>query len=235
MIIATEKYLRGGTDAAGLAVASLAAVAASIVLVLLGSNAYELVLGIARPIGPLVAVVGFGFVGWLILSRRSWIPGQTDGAVGYRPAVLIGLTLPVPVIVVDWLGGFGRGINAPAPDSLLFYPSIAVVAEFVFHVAPLAIAAMLAFFFRRAGRALEIFGLGAAVAIEPILQVAWGDAVSPAWANAYVGVQVLAFNVVGVYLLRRFGILRVLVYRLSYYLVWHVLWGYVRLGLLFTT
>jgi hypothetical protein len=235
MITASGNYPRGGTDAAGLAVASLLAIAASIALVALGSHAYESVLGIARPVGPLAAVVAFGFVGWMILSGRSWIPERTDGAVGYRPAALIGLTLPVPVIIVDCLGGFGRGINAPAPDSFLFYPSIAVVAEFVFHIAPLAIAAMLALVIRRAGRVLEIFGLGAAVAIEPILQVAWGHGVSPAWANAYVGVQVLAFNVIGVYLLRRFGILRVLVYRLSYYLVWHVLWGEVRLGLLFAT
>ncbi len=225
----------GGTDATGLAVACFAVVAASVVLVVRGSNAYELVLGIARPIVPLVAIVGFGFLGWLVLSKRSWIPSQADGAVGYRPAVLIGLTLPVPVIIVDWLGGFGRGINAPFPDSLLFYPSIAVIAEFVFHVAPLAIAATLAFLFRRVGRALEIVGLGAAVVIEPVLQVVWGSEVSPAWAVAYVGVQLLAFNVVGVYLFRNFGILRVLVYRLSYYLVWHILWGSIRLHLLFTT
>lgn len=233
MTRATDTYAHGGTDAAGLGAACLAAVAASAVLVVRGSDAYESVLGTARPIGPLVAVIGFGFLGWLILSRKSWIPSHTDGAAGYRPAVLIGLTLPVPVIIVDWLGGFGRGLNVPAPDSLLFYPSIAVAAELVFHVAPLAISAILAFVLQRARRALEIVGLGAAVAIEPILQVVWGAELSPAWADAYVGVQLVAFNLVGVYLLRRFGILRVLVYRLSYYLVWHILWGRVRLDLLF--
>jgi len=234
-MIATEKYGRGGTDAVGLAVACLAAIGASIVLAILGSDAYGLVLGITRPVWPMVAVAGFGFLGWQIVSRKSWIPAQTAGIAGYRAAVLVGLTLPIPVIIVDSLGGFGREMNVAAPASLLFYPSIAVVAELVFHVAPLAIAAIAAFLFRRNGHALEIFGLAAAVVIEPILQVAWGVGVSPSWVNAYVGVQLLAFNAVGVYLLRRFGILRVLVYRLSYYLVWHILWGYARLHLLFAT
>lgn len=232
--MAIENYWYRRTDATGLAIACLAAIAASSILVVMRSDAYMSVLGIARPIGPMVAAVGLGFVGWLFLSRSSWIPRQTEGLAGYQLAVLIGVALPIPVIITDWLGGFTRGINAAAPDSLLFYPSIAVVAELVFHVAPLTVAAILALFIRRAERALKFIGIGAAVAIEPILQVMWGEEISPGWVNAYVGVHLLAFNVVGVYLLRRFGILRAILYRLSYYLVWHILWGYFRLDLLFT-
>ena len=232
--MAIKDYWRSRTDASRLAAASLAAVAASIVLDRLSSDAFGTVLGIARPVGPVVAVVVLGFVGWLVLSRRSWIPGVTEGLAGYRLAVLIGLALPIPVIVVDWMGGFERGINAPAPDSLLFYPSIVVVAEFVFHVAPLSAAAILALLFGRAERAFKLVGLSAAVAIEPILQIIWGAGRSPAWASVYVGVQLVVFNVIGVYLLLRFGILRALLYRLSYYVVWHILWGYLRLELLFT-
>ena len=58
-------------------------------------------------------VVELGFAGWLVLTRASWIPVQTDGSLGYKPAVLIGVTLPIPVIIVDWLGGFRvRGHSA---------------------------------------------------------------------------------------------------------------------------
>jgi hypothetical protein len=233
MTTAAPNDWRGGSDATRLAAACVAAVTACIVLVALGSDAYETVLGIARPVAPVAAAAGLGFLGWMLVSRRSWIPAGTGGLAGYRPALVIGLALPIPAIIVDGLGGFARELNAPAPDSFLFYPSVAVVAELVFHVAPLAIAAMLATVFHRAGRAFQFLGFGAAVAIEPVLQVVWGRELSPGWANAYVGVHVLAFNVVGVYLLRRFGILRVILYRLSYYLVWHVLWGYLRLDLIF--
>ncbi|MDY7093201.1 MAG: hypothetical protein SX243_09540 [Acidobacteriota bacterium] len=234
MTTTLEELWRERADAPRWAAACLAAVAATLALVALGSEAYESVLGMARPVAPVVAVVGLGFGGWLVLARRSWIPASTEGPAGYRAAVLIGLALPLPVIGVDCLGGFGPGINAPAPDALLFYPSIAVVAESVFHIAPLAAAATLAFFVRRAGRSLELCGLVAAVAIEPILQVVWGAEASPGWANAYVGVHLLAFNLIAVVLLRRFGILRALVFRLSYYFVWHILWGFLRLELLFS-
>jgi len=180
-------------------------------------------------------VVGFGFAGWRILSRRSWIPARTSALDGYRLAALLGLALPIPVIIVDWLGGFGPGINAPLPDALLFYPSIAVVAVFVFHVAPLAVAALVASLFRPGARVMEMIGLAAAVTAEPILQVLWSAETSPRWVTAYVGVHLAAFNVLGVYLLRRYGVLRDLLYRLSYYAVWHIGWGYLRLGLLFST
>ena len=202
-------------------------------LVALKSDAYASVLGIERPVWPVTAVVVLGFLGWFVVSHLSWIPSRTEGALGYRLAVLIGLMLPIPVIIVDWYGGFGQAINAPAPASLLFYPSLAVVAELVLHVIPLAFAATLTILFPRAERALKVFGLGAAVVIEPILQMMWGAELSPIWANTYVGVQLLAFNIIGVYLLRRFGILRVLIFRLSYYFVWHILWGYLRSDLLF--
>jgi hypothetical protein len=63
--------------------------------------------------------------------------------------------------------------------------------------------------------------------------VVWGTAASPGWANAYVGVHLLAFNPIAVVLLRSFGVLRALVFRVSYYVVWHILWGALRLDLLF--
>ncbi len=219
----------GGSDAPGLAAACVVAICASIALVGLGSDAYQSVLGIARPVAPTLAVAALGFAGWLLLARRSWIPSRASGLSGYGLAASLGLALPIPVIIVDWLGGFGPEINAAAPDALLFYPSIAVIAELAFHVLPLAAAALLARLFRPGARGLEVVGLAAAVTVEPALQVVWGAEGSPGWANTYVGFHLLAFNVFGVYLLRRFGVLRCLLFRLSYYLVWHIAWGYVRL------
>lgn len=233
-MIAAKLALHSGSDAPWLAVACVTSVAASLVLAWLGSDAYQAVLGIDYPIPSTVIVVGLGFAGWRVLSRRSWIPAQASGLDGYRLAVSLGLVLPIPVIIVDWLGGFGPGINVAAPDAVLFYPSVAVVAEFVFHVAPLALAAAMAGLFWSETRGLEIIGLAAAVTVEPVLQVLWGAEASPLWANAYVGLHLLAFNVLGVYLLRRYGVLRVLLYRLSYYAVWHIGWGYLRLRLLFS-
>jgi hypothetical protein len=212
----------------------VAAVVACLALVGLGSNAYQTVLGITHPAAPTLGIVLFGLAGWLLLVREGWIPGRVAGSQGIRLAVLSGLALPLPVIAVDWLGGFGPDINAAAPDSLLFYPSIAVVAELALHIGPLAITALIATVLQRGESVLEALGLLVAATTEPILQVLWSAPDSPAWATAYVGLQLLVFNILGLFLLRRFGLIRVLIYRGSYYLVWHIVWGHARLGLLYS-
>lgn len=222
-------------DGRAVLIACGASAAAAVVLEWLGSDAYRSVLGIGHPAAATVVVATLGFFGLEITVRRSWVPSETGVVGGWAKAALIGGLLPIPVIVVDWFGGFGPEINARAPDSLLFYPSVALLAEFAFHVAPLAVAAVVADLRGAVARAAEAAGLLVATSIEPILQVVWGTGHSPWWANAYVGLHLLVFNVVGLYLLRRYGFMRVYLYRVSYYSVWHILWGHVRLGLLFAS
>jgi hypothetical protein len=224
---------RLASNAPGVLAACAAAVLASALLVWRGSDAYRSVLGVERPIVSTVAVAVLGYAGWRVLVRRSWISSGAGGPEGYRLAASVGLALPIPVVVVDWLGGFGPDINAAFPDALLFYPAIAVVAELVFHVAPLCTAALVAGLLRSEARAWRIVGFSAAVLVEPALQVVWGAEGSPPWANAYVGLHLLAFNAFGVYLMRRYGLLRVILYRFAYYAVWHIGWGWLRMDLLF--
>jgi len=69
--------------------------------------------------------------------------------------------------------------------------------------------------------------------IEPALQVVWGSEQSPMWASTYVAFHVFAINLVGLHLFRRFGFFSAYAFRASYYTVWHIIWGYLRPGLLF--
>jgi hypothetical protein len=64
--------------------------------------------------------------------------------------------------------------------------------------------------------------------------VVWWAQGSLAWANASVGVHLLAFNLLAVVLLRRLGILRALVFSVSYYVAWHIMWRALRWDLLFS-
>lgn len=222
----------GASDSTPIVLASVAAVVAAVVLSLLGSDAYETILGVGHPIAATLAITALGLVGWRILVGESSVPVRATRP-GARLATAIGLVLPVPVIIVDTLGGFGRDINVAWPDSLLFYPSVALVAEFTFHIAPLALAAVISSRLGSGARSRRTIGLGMAVTAEPVLQILWGAEQSPAWANAYVGVHLLAFNAIGVHILRRHGFLQVYLYRLAYYAIWHIAWGYLRMGLLF--
>jgi hypothetical protein len=48
-----------------------------------------------------------------------------------------------------------------------------------------------------------------------------------------VGVHVLVFNLLSLWFFRRYDFLSVYVFRVSYYGFWHILWGQLRLELLF--
>lgn len=69
--------------------------------------------------------------------------------------------------------------------------------------------------------------------IEPTLRTLWAAPESPAWATAYIAVDVIAINLTILYLFARFGILTAYAFRALYYPMWHVIWGAARSSLLF--
>ena len=50
---------------------------------------------------------------------------------------------------------------------------------------------------------------------------------------AYDWLHVGAINVCQLYLFRRFGFVSMWTFRVVYYVIWHIMWGHVRLGVLF--
>jgi hypothetical protein len=190
------------------------------------------------PIDPAVAValvLGSGAVALVVLRSHGWFAVHRGGRSGLLPVTAAAAALSVPVIVVDLRGGFGPDINVGWPSSLLFYPLIGLVAESVFHVIPLgALSGLL----RGLGRektipSPPIAGMGAVCLIEPALQMVWGSDTSPAWANAYVGIHVLVINALGIYFFRRYDFVSMYWFRLTYYLLWHITWGSLRLSIIF--
>jgi hypothetical protein len=49
----------------------------------------------------------------------------------------------------------------------------------------------------------------------------------------YDGLHVLAINICQLHLFKRYDFVSMFAFRLAYYAVWHVVWGHVRLGVLF--
>ncbi len=221
-----------GLDA-GVAAIFLAAVAASAVLSQSGRDVYLFLFGDLNPLLVTATIAGLGAFSLHRLVAMDWFePGASSGR-SVLSAMGLGAALTIPVILVDFAGGFPADMNVRFPESLLFYPSIALVAESTFHLLPLALVATV---WRRTkvekSRA-RLTAIGVAALIEPVLQVVWGSEMSPAWANTCVGIQLLVFNVVGLEIFRRAGFVALYAFRLGYYLIWHISWGYLRLPLLF--
>ena len=226
-----------GSDSApvGMAAAAvfLAALAASAVLSRSSGNVYRFLFDDLDPLLVTAAAAVLGVAALRHLALLGWF--QAAAASGRRLvlASVLGATLTIPVIVVDLFGGFPADMNVRFPESLLFYPSIAVVAESAFHLVPLALIATAWRWTSLDLSRTRLFSIGIAALIEPTLQVVWGSAMSPAWANACVGIHLLVFNVVALEIFRRSGFVALYAFRVGYYVIWHIVWGYVRLPLLF--
>lgn len=135
------------------------------------------------------------------------------------------------VTAIDLLAPFSATINVGLPEALLFYPSMAVVAEVVFHLVPLSL-------WKVAGRRRTndggFAGARAAIvliaALEPIFQAVLGrDPARPWWGELLTGLHIYGLNLVLVTLFLRRGLPAALMLRLAYYVYWHLLYGQLRL------
>jgi hypothetical protein len=171
-----------------------------------------------------------------VLVAHRWL---AVGAGGHRgPLLALGAAAGFGAIVIaaDVLVPFPRDLNAPFPDSLLFYPAIAFLVEVVFHLLPLTL--LVALVHRvvgpeRRGSALTSCVVAVAL-LEPTFQAIVGaGSERVAWAAIFVWAHVTAINLSQLVLFRRYGFVSMLTLRLAYYLVWHVAWGHYRLRLLF--
>lgn len=190
-----------------------------------------------RFLGPLPAPVTIGAAGaaglgaLAFLERRGFWRCATRATVarGVGTAAATALPLAGVAIGVDIAVGFPIDTNVPWPQAWVAYPVIAIAAEAAFHLLPLGGLVWMTrsrFDDLRITRRTWALVLAAA-AVEPAAQAVLGSALLP-----FVVPHVAFIGVVQTLLLRRFGYVPMVAFRLIYYLAWHVLWGHARLGLL---
>lgn len=199
-----------------------------------GSDAFAPYFGAWNPTVTVALLSIPAMAALLYLERGGQLLIRAPNQRGWIVALLIATALACPVILVDVAGGFSEDINVRLPDSLLFYPTIALVAETVFHVLPLAVLLLLLTPLKTtASRESLLWGcIMLSSLLEPAFQVVNASG-SPVWATIYVGFHILVFNVVALALFKRFDFLTMYFFRLAYYFLWHILWGLLRLRLLF--
>lgn len=138
----------------------------------------------------------------------------------------LGALLAVPPILIDLLTRFPAGMNAPLPAALLFCPAIALVAEVAFHLVPLAALAVVL-----PRTVAPVWLMVPTVFVEPVFQAAFGAGTGVQAALVFANVSLV--SAVQLWLFRRYGFAAMYAVRLSFYLFWHILWGTLRLPLLF--
>ena len=214
---------------------SLAAIGLALGLHATGSDAFALYLGPIHPVLGIALVTLTALLSLRYLQRAHGFAVIAWGRTGRGLAMATGAAaaFAVGAIAVDLGLRYPEEINVLFPQSLLFYPAIGLVVELLLHVTLLA-ALLLAL------RALpvklgenRVIWLGVALAslVEPILQLLWAGGLS--WTELYTALSVFLFGGVQLTIFRRYGFVPMYAVRLSYYLLWHITWGYVRLELLF--
>ena len=173
----------------------------------------------------LAAVAGYPLL-WF-LQRRGMAPSGRFvwGRGQIWRIVLLGTLLALPPIAIDLLTGFSRNMNVPIPAAFLFYPAVALLADVLFHLLPLA-----ALTWMSQGKVRIVWLFAPVVFTEPIFQAA--NATGPTIQTWLVFANVSLISAAQLWVFWRHGFGAMIALRLVFYFVWHIVWGVARLALL---
>jgi hypothetical protein len=190
-------------------------------------------------INPLLAIFLITLLGTILITSllsRGWFSiykaGEFKGIlVAAGLAALPGLV----IILIDLKAVFPEDVNRPFPDSLFFYPIFGYVVEVVFHMLPLALFLFILTSIFKLSFEKVIWPCILVVALlEPFFQTALGFSQPyPAWVTVYVFANIFLINIFQLLIFKRYDFVSMYSFRLVYYLIWHITWGYLRLKLLF--
>jgi hypothetical protein len=188
---------------------------------------------------PLLVITVVSIVGaicLIALEADAWFrilsPDTTLRSVcrAATPALLFALA----IVGADLVLRFPEDTNVAPPHALLFYPAMAYVAEVVFHALPLAVllVGLRPLRDRLPRERLALLGVVTTALLEPTFQLHFEEA-PLSWAGGFVWLHVFAFNLAQLRVLRRHDFVSMYTFRIVYYLCWHVVWGVLRLRVLF--
>lgn len=190
-------------------------------------------------IHPWLVITGSGFTGVVLLvylDRKLRLETLTIPAFRTSILPLAGaFVFGINAIILDLLLHMPEDLNVAFPISVFFYPAIGFVAEIIFHVIPFVLlATVLHWIPGFNGRERIIYlSLILTAFTEPLYQVIsmllTGN--YSEWNLLVIGLHILCLSTYQLFLFIRNGFFHMYLFRLAYYMTWHILWGYLRLRL----
>lgn len=197
---------------------------------------------------PVIAAAGIGLLGaallHVLLARDGFLIVRPEAASGLRRAAVLASLFGLLIIGVDSAMVHPADMNVPFPQSVLFYPVIGLMVEILFHLLPLAavltVMPMIARH-RRSATTVQASLLLVAL-LEPAFQtwaavtetpIVGGPTSYAASTVAYDSLHIFAINVCQLQVFRRYDFVSMYAFRLVYYAIWHIVWGHIRLSVLF--
>lgn len=195
---------------------------------------FEQFLGSVTPwvIAVVISILGIAAFALLLIDKGFVVYKKKEGISFLWVALPVLLFVSI-AIFVDWHVVYPADMNIPYPESLLFYPVMGFLVEVLFHVLPLAVLLFLfnAIFKTKASPTLVWVAMVIVALLEPTYQVILDP--YPIWALITVWVNLFLFNMLQLLAFRQYDFVSMFALRLFYYLFWHIIWGSLRLDLLF--
>ena len=213
----------------------------AIVLVLTGimcasnSAAFQRFFGGIHPLLVVSIVVVLGLILFSYLhSNGQFAVYERGNSKGLLLAIGLAVPFAAVIILVDRKAPFPADVNVLFPHSIPFYPVMGYVAQVLFHISPFSLVyfVLSVLLGRTSNTSIIWISILIGALIEPVFQVVFSEG-QPVWAVAYVGLHVFLIGLAEMLLFRRYDYVTMYSFRLSYYVLWHILWGHVRLNLLF--
>ena len=202
------------------------------------NHIFQRFLGRINPLLVFLIIIVLGFILLSYLLSRNWFEiYKIENLKGLLHASGLAAIFGVIIILVDIKILFPADINILFPESLLFYPAMGFFVEILFHVIPLTL--LLFFLNSILGDNNHQYIIWISILIvstlEPIYQVMHMSSSNhyPTWAVLYVGLHLFLFNLFQLLIFKQYDFISMYSFRLVYYMIWHIGWGYLRLRLLF--
>jgi hypothetical protein len=166
-------------------------------------------------------------LGWFDIFKKENLKGLLISSILTLPFALVAIT-------IDFNFPYPEDINVLFPRSLLFYPTMGFVVEILFHTLPLALLLLLfTSLFKNADRERIILACIFIIAIiEPVYQTGFVRD-HPMWIVVSEVIRLFLFSLVQLNIFKRYDFVSMYSFRLVYYFIWHILWGTIRLIILF--
>lgn len=211
------------------------------VICLTGILNYSKSLSFQRFIGginPVLAMLFIAISGFLLLSfllSKDWFSiykkSNLKDLIPYFGLIILFVSI---AILVDLKIVFPTNMNIPYPESLLFYPAIGFLVEILFHILPLSVLlfSLTSIFNNIRYDKILLVSILIVAMLEPTYQTIYMESF-PTWAMVVVWINLFLFNVTQLFIFWKYDFISMFSFRLLYYAIWHIVWGYFRLQLLF--
>lgn len=188
---------------------------------------------------PVVLVLIFLFAGvsLFLLKKKSFsIYKKKNKYKIDMQKILVSIILGITIIIVDINCPYPEDMNISLPFGLIFYPIIGLIVDLLLHIIPFAIICCVIHPIenQKLHRYGILFGIMTISLLEPIYQVIHGfKSGNPVWMVVYTGFHVCFINLYQFFVYKQQNFVEMYRFRMYYYFIWHILWGYFRLYILF--